>query len=45
MKREPIILTPQLLDFIGRRSKPFIEPHKPLETIVAGAYKHPGGLL
>ena len=31
-------LTPQLLDFIARRSKPFIAPHKSLETIVASAY-------
>ena len=29
---------PKLLDFIRRRSRPFIEPYKSLETIVAGAY-------
>ncbi len=38
MNKDPIMLTPILLDFIRRRSSPFIERHKSLETIVAGAY-------
>ena len=34
----PLVLTPALEDFIRRRSRPFLEPHKSLETIVACAY-------
>ncbi|TSA51863.1 MAG: hypothetical protein D4R44_06890 [Actinobacteria bacterium] len=41
MKRksyEPMTFTPVLIDFLVRRSKPFIEPHKSLNTMLAGAY-------
>jgi|CXWL01.1.fsa_nt_gi hypothetical protein len=37
-KQHPLVLTPALEDFIRRRSRPFIEPHKSMETIVACAY-------
>ena len=38
MNKDPVIFTPALLDFIRRRSAPFIQTHKSLETIVACAY-------
>ncbi len=38
MNKEPLDISPKLLDFIRRRSRPFIEPHKSLEVIVASAY-------
>ena len=36
--KAPITFPPAILDFIYRRSTRFIERHKSLETMVAGAY-------
>ncbi len=38
MRTEPIYFPPAILAFIYRRSTQFIERHKSLETMVAGAY-------
>jgi len=41
MKRktyDPITFPPKLIDFLVRRSQPFVEPHKSLHTMLVGAY-------